>query len=252
MNPVGMDDDQAEVVRREAEGPQFRSEAARWEFERARRQRLVVWVTLVLVVLVGWGYGMYRLGQRGHVAGGEAASEGGSGCSSKREGQIEPVGLASAKVKVQCILPSGSDCHASIVKFLIDTAGKHPEQIRVDFDAMEGYSEKELKDKVGSFCAGILINGKADFALNLDGKPVHVSLVGTVPSHFSLYEVGEALQAAFVREYGAVDAPIYALPEGEKKMVVSATQQGEAPASQTDGSEPELKVQGLREIELKE
>jgi hypothetical protein len=249
MNLVGMDDDQMAVVRREADGARFRSEAARWEYERACRQRLVARLLLALAILAGWGYGMYWLGRRAHAPGG-GGGEGGGG----RDAHIEPVGLPSAKVKVQCILPGGSDCHAAIVRFLADTAGKHPERIRVEFDAMEGYSEQELKAKVGAFCAGVLINGKTGFDLELDGKSVRVSLIGTVPSHYSLYEVGEALQAAYVREYGPADAPIYSLPEGETKHIVSALRPEGAESTALPGQDesPELKVQGLREIQLRE
>lgn len=249
MAPVGMDDDQMEVVRREAEGPRFRSEAARWEYERLRRQRVVVRVTLGLLILIGWSYGLYRFARRGSESHPDSAEH--SGCSSASG--IAAVGSSSAKVRVQCILPSGSDCHASIVKFLTDTAEKRPDQVRVDFDAMEGYSEKDLTAKIGSFCAGVLINSKAEFDLVLDGKPSRVSLIGTAPTHYSLYEVGEALQSVYVQVYGPSDEKVYALPEGEKREAVSALSQGEKEPEAGDSAvDINVKLQGTEEIELRE
>ena len=66
--PVGMDDHQLSVVEKEALGECFASAEARYEYEKARRLRLVAMLAAGLVALVVFGVFMYRLGARGPQA----------------------------------------------------------------------------------------------------------------------------------------------------------------------------------------
>jgi len=213
-----MDDHQLSVVEKEALGECFASAEARYEYEKARRLRLVAMLAAGLVALVVFGVFMYRLGARGPLSGTAAGSAGGAhaGAEAGKPLDIQPVGSPQAKVQVLAIVPAGSDCHSGIIKFLSDTAAKQTEKIRVEFTTMEAYGQDKLSKEVGSVCAAVLINGKSQFTVTCDGKERTVSLVGTEPTHYSLSDVGEALTSVYVTEYGDPGQPIFEVPAGTK------------------------------------
>lgn len=203
MAPIGIDDDQLEVMRREAQAAAFSSEEARQDFERARRRRVVLFV-LGGCLLVGWSVFMVWLGRGtggtkeegdGHGHGGEKVS-------------IEPVGSPNAKVKVLCVLPDGSGCHTAVVKLFTAAAQKHPREIRIDFSSMEEVGEEELTSRVGEYCAAVAINDKTSFEVQKDGKKRRINLIGTVPSHYSLSDVMDALTHEYVAVYGDPGEPL--------------------------------------------
>jgi len=233
------------VLRREAEEPVFRSVAAREEFERARRLRLVKRVALGAILLIAWSLVMFRLGRgrethehvevadaKGHVV------------------KLDPLGPPSAKVKVECVIPADSDCHTPVIQFLTQTSEKWPDHIRVEFRSMSNFSEDELTEKLGSVCAGVLINGTTDFELNEDGLKRHASLIGTIPTHFMLWDLGEALAQVYVKQYGDPGEPIYELPDSAKEEAKrrKASPQAEPPETQ----ELDFKLPAVQEIEIKQ
>jgi hypothetical protein len=213
-----MDDGQLSVVEKETLGECFASAEARFEYEKARRLRLVAMLVGGVVLLLGFGVFMYWLGGGGRflpaaVGGAEAAGD------EHKHGKLgaEPVGSPEAKVQVITILPEGSNCHAGVSKFLAETAAKHPERIRVEFVTMAEYGEKRLAEQIGTVCAAILINGASTFKVKCSSGKTHmVNLVGSEPMHYTSADVGEALTAVFVEQYGDPGAPIYQTPAGVK------------------------------------
>lgn len=258
MSPVGMDDRQLSVVEEEALGERFESAEARYEYEKALRLRRVLTGVGALVALVAFGFAMYWLGGGARKsAGGAPGSDADHGHGGSKAGiPSEPVGSPDAKVKVLAILPAGSGCHSNIVRFLTETATQRTDQIRVDFTTMDSYGVQKLQQDVGSSCAAIRVNGKSDFELTRDGKPHKVSLVGTEPTHYSLRDVGEALTAAFVQEYGDPGVPIFVAPAESSSCGGPGSKDGHdhgvggRPAGKTASTEDgePLELPGFREI----
>ncbi|NOY83108.1 MAG: hypothetical protein GXP31_19080 [Kiritimatiellaeota bacterium] len=211
VTPVGSDDAQLEVMQQE-EQEEFLSEEARLDFLRARRRRIMFWSLLGVALFAVAGHlTMYRLGWYGQ----RDKGDGGKGRSAPVK--IDPVGNPSAKVKIECILPTGSGCHDPVVKLLQTAAKRRPDRIRVEFEAMEGMADRTIKLKVGEVCAGVLINGKREFDIEKSGQRRRVRLVGAAPSHFSLYDLADALTQVYVREYGPVEGePLVDLPPKAK------------------------------------
>lgn len=214
MAPVGIDDQQLEVIERELEGHSFATAEARWAYERARRVRIVVRGVAALVFLAVFGWGMYRLGGGGKEA--PAADAGHTHGGGEQAVKIDPIGSPDAKLKITAILPAGSDCHSEIVDFLSKTAQGRPDTIRVEINNMEQYSDEQLTNTVGSVCAAILVNERAEFDVNFEGRPKHVSLVGTVPTHYTLGDLGLVITAEYKRIYGDPGEPIVEIPKGHE------------------------------------
>jgi len=212
VSPVGSDDAQLEVMQQE-EREAFESEEARLDFLRARRRRRLFWSVLAAVLLLGCGHIVIRkMGWYGHRDG---SGSGGRGRSAPLK--IDPIGDPKAKVRIECIVPSGSDCHDPVIKLLQGVAKKRPDRFRVDFEAMENMSDKTITAKVGEVCAGIVINGQRQFDIETPGGARHVKLIGTAPSHFSLYDLADALKQVYVQEYGPVEGgPLVDLPPQPK------------------------------------
>lgn len=243
MAPVGVDDDQLKVMRREANMPEFRSESAREDYERARRLRVVVRIVLVIVGLVAWSGFMYwvGVGRRGSAhAGGGATSD-----HDREQMKIEPVGSPGAKVRVQCILPESTDCHEPIIKFLQDTAKRHPDHIRVEFKGMNEFTEEDLADKAGAYCAAVLVNDRPDHEITSGGKVRTVNLVGTIPTHYSLWDLGETIRHIYELEYGKTDEEIFELPEGEEQKSVEVS---EPLGVEVPRAEFQLTLPGFKEL----
>lgn len=213
MAPVGIDDDQLQVMRSEANAPVFATAAAREEYERARRLQRVVRMGLGLLLLAAWSVVIYRLG--GGSSGGE--DEHGHEGNNHENGkplEVAPVGAPGAAVKITCIVPAGTECHAPIITFLSDTAKRQPDKMRVEFKDMNEVDEKKLTDEVGSYCAAVIINGKTFFDIKTDKGVQHVSLVGTTPTHYSIRDVAAALEQTYAQVYGDTVKPAYVLPQG--------------------------------------
>lgn len=217
MSPIGMDDRQLSVVEKETLGECFASAEARFEFEKARRVRRVALFVVSVVALVGFGVFMYWLGGGRRLT---AAAGDGKGAVAGDAGHkplnAKPIGSPQAKVQVVAILPEGSDCHSGVAKILSDAATKRPDKIRVEFTTMREYGEKKLEHQVGSVCAALLINEKSSFQVTCEGKSRTISLVGTEPTHYSKADVGEALTAVYVEQYGDPGEPIVEAPAGAK------------------------------------
>ena len=206
-----MDDQQLEILEKETLGETFASAEARLAYERAKRMRTVAKMVLITVIVCSFGIAMYRLGLGKHSDKVDGPPEYGG-----QEIKIDPVGSPEAKVKVVAVMPAGSDCHSKIVKFLSETAQKHPDKIHVAFFSMQDYGKKKLEGKVGSICAAVMINGKAQFTVPYKGKLLKINLVGTEPTHFTLGDVGEALTYVYKGMYGDPGEPIYTVPKGSE------------------------------------
>ncbi len=207
VTPVGSDDAQLEVMQQE-EKEEFLSEEARQDFLRARRRRIIFWSLIGAMLLAGGGHlAMYRLGWYGQ------REKQGVGSKHQEPVKIDPIGSPSAKVKIECVLPTGSGCHDPVVKLLKTAAKRRPERIRVVFEAMEGMADRTIKEKIGEVCAGVLINGKREFEIEKEGRRRRVRLVGAAPAHFSLYDLADALTQVYVEIYGPVEGePLVDLP----------------------------------------
>jgi hypothetical protein len=235
VDPVGIDDQQLEVIERELEGHSFATAEARWAYERARRIRIVARSAAAVVLLAAFGWGMYRLGGGGKAAV-QAETEHSHG-GGEEYVKIDPIGSPNAKLKITAILPAGSECHSEIVDFLTKAAQARPENIRVEINNMEQYSDKELTDTVGSVCAAILVNGGAEFDVEFEGKPKHVSLVGTIPTHYTLGDLGLVITAQYKKFYGDPGEPIVEVPEGHEPKA------GDAGAQNADDQSPDAPQQ---------
>ena len=211
MAPIGIDDDQLEVMRREAQAATFHSEEARRDFERARRRRVVFFV-LGGCLLVCWSLFMVWLGRGTRpTADAPEIQEGGAGTL-----DIDPVGSPVAKLKVLCVLPGGADCHSAVIRLFTAAARKRPREIRVEFEDMHLLGEEEVTKQIGSYCAAIAINGKTSFEVHEGGKTRGISLVGTVPTHYSVADVVEALTHEYAALYGDPGGPLV-----DEKLVAS-------------------------------
>ncbi len=263
MEPVGMDSEQQRVVEIEALGVRFETAEARYAYEKARRLRLVIRYAGGLLLLLAFGYAMFLLGGGGGTEREACEGETQSG-EHKHDGKkpgsidIDPVGSASAAVQVNAILPEGSDCHDTVVKFLTEIGKAYPRKLRAEFSGMESLSEEELSDKVGEVCAAILVNGKTKFKFRTpDGKEVAISLVGTVPTHYSLGDLGYVINQAFSQEYGTdtpapVDLTKYKL-SGTPPTDTHDDRKG-APREEeeeTSDPEPDFELPGFREVKDK-
>jgi hypothetical protein len=214
-----MDDQQVELMRREAAGETFVSAEARYEFEKARRLRLVVRVTAAALAVLVFGGFMYWLG-----GGGRGGARGGGADDGHSHGdghshspiEIEPVGSPVAGVKVICILPEDTGCHASIIEFLTEAAESDPARIRAEFKGMADFSEEAMAASVGEICAAVLINDQARFRVAQSGGAYRdISLVGTVPTHYSIGDVATALTHVFMAAYPDAEKPAFAPSEAE-------------------------------------
>ena len=203
MAPIGIDDDQLEVMRREAEALSLHSEEARRDLESARRRRVVVLV-LGGCLLVCWSFFMVWLG-RGTRPESDPVEE-----QDLESGtvNIEPAGSPEAKPQVLCVLPGGSDCHSAVVKLLTAAANKHHAEIRVEFKDMHAIGEEELTKRIGSYCAAIAINDKTSFEVRDGEKRLGIHLIGTAPTHYSLVDVMRALTHEYTALYGDPGEPL--------------------------------------------
>jgi len=251
MSPVGQDQPQTEIADDEALGISFATAEGYYEYLKAKRLRMVIRYAGGLILLAGFGYAMFVLGGGGKV-GEDRRSDGTRGDEmSPNVAKIDPAGLPSAKVKVMAILPEGSDCHSSIATYLTKIATDNPAVVRVDFKTMGSFSDKELADKVGQVCAAILVNDKTEFT-HQDGEgPVSsISLVGTVPTHYTLDDLGHAINQTFHLEYGEdATAPV----EIAAKNTTGCTEGSSCSATQECPEEPEpapevFTLPGFREM----
>jgi len=201
-SPVSADDEQLEVLDLEDTPEDFVSEEARLDFERARRRRMILVAVFVLAVVGGLGaliWGLFAAQSKGT----ESPKPDGKACAAK----LKPVGSPNAKIKIQCIAPTGSGCHDPIIQLLKEAAKHHKDQIRVEFSDMHNMGREVLKKTVGQVCAGVVINGKVSFKIHTGGKERTVQLVGTAPANFSLQDLLDALTEVYEQTYGP-------LPEG--------------------------------------
>jgi len=198
--PVASDDEQAQVVEHELQ--EFESEEARQAFMRARRMRLIA-AALFCAVCVGiFCVTAYRTWRKAHPLNESRNLD-------AKPLNIDPVGDPNAKIKIECILPPETDCHAGIIKLLQDVAGRFPDQIYVEFRSMGMMGDEAVREKVGEVCAGVLINGNVHFELKDDkGETRQIDLVGTAPTHFSLQDVMDALTQVYTQIYGPPEKPL--------------------------------------------
>jgi hypothetical protein len=87
-------------------------------------------------------------------------------------------GTDTAKVHIEAFFPL-NEKHTKMVEFLTLMPDKYPDKVRVtiwDFRTDEGGAR--CKEVFGKICGGILINGKSDFTVTIDGKPKEVSTLG--------------------------------------------------------------------------
>ncbi len=194
---VGADDEQQELLEQEAPADDFLSDEARLDFERARRNRIIVLVVFLTLVLGGLAFLVWGLFAGSKPGGGPQRA--GDACPKK----LPPVGDPNAKIKIQCIAPTGSGCHDPIIQLLKQAAKRRKKQFYVTFSDMHRMGENMLKKTVGQVCAGVVINGKVTFTIQgKDGKKRKISLVGTAPANFSLRDLADVLTAVYVRTYG--------------------------------------------------
>ncbi|MBT3379501.1 MAG: hypothetical protein HN742_42720 [Lentisphaerae bacterium] len=247
MAPVGVDDDQLKVMRREANMPEFRSETAREDYERARRLRVVMKIIGVIVALLVWSGFMYWIGggRGGKPGGPSAVAHSGHDHDDHKKIEIDPVGSPQAKVRIECVLPEGTDCHDPIIKFLQETAAKRPAEIRVEFKGMSDYDEADLTNKAGSFCAAVLVNDRPDHEIVSEGKRRVVNLVGTIPTHYSLWDLGETIRHIHEQAYGKAEDAIFELPEGEERKPANVP---ETPVEEVPKKEFKLTLPGFKEL----
>ncbi|MBN2452565.1 MAG: hypothetical protein JXR77_19430 [Lentisphaeria bacterium] len=256
MDPVGMDDQQREVIAKEALGESFASAEARYAYERARRLRVVLRLGGGLVFLVLFGFAMYRLGGGGRGAAGEdAVEDGGSQLHGSGPLNLEPVGSPQAKVRVLAVVPTGSGCHAGIIQFLTEMVSRHPDRLRAEFVSMSGYGNEKLRAKIGMECAAVLVNEEATFELDVDGEKRKVSLIGTEPTHYTLGDVGEVITAVYRGVYGEPESPLYQVTAEQAPGKASSTQNTGAPSPSAspypdNGEKPaeEIPLPGFREL----
>lgn len=198
--PVATDDEQQQVVEQEIE--EFESEEARQAYLRARRRRLIA-AGLFCAVCVGvFCVTAYKTWRKTHPAGEDRRM-------AAQPLHIDPVGDPNAKIKIECILPSETGCHASIIKLLQDVAKRFPDKIYARFQSMGAMGGKAVTEKVGQMCAGVVINGNVHFELkDKKGHVREVNLVGTAPAHFSLQDVVDALTQVYTEVYGPPEKPL--------------------------------------------
>ncbi len=206
-------DDQLDIPESEISDISFASAEARYALLRARRMRLVLHIAGMVLVLAAAVAFLLVV---------RSARQSGSDIVATLKGEsktpqplgIDPVGSPDAKVQVVAVLPSGSDCHSGVAKFLSDVATTHPDEFYIVYKSLEEFSQTELSNKVGQVCAAILINDAATFTLDKDGTPTSVTLVGNEPTNYKMSDVGDALTQVYTKEYGAPTEPLYQL---EKK-----------------------------------
>ena len=205
-------DDRLDVTESDISDISFASAEARYALLRARRMRLVLHVVgMVVVLLAALAFALAI--HASHQTGGGIMATLQHDSGPPQSLNIDPVGSPDAKVQVVAVLPTGSDCHSGVAKFLSDVATLHPDQIRVVYRSLDEFSKTELATKVGQVCAAILINDTASFTLDKNGKPTAVSLVGNEPTNYKMSDVGDALTQAYTTQYGAPDAPLYQIEQ---------------------------------------
>jgi len=208
-------DDQLDVTESDVSDISFASAEARYALLRARRMRLVLHIVgMAVVLLAALAFAVVVHASRQTGSGIVDALRHDSGPPQSLN--IDPVGSPDAKVQVVAVLPTGSDCHSGVAKFLSDVATLHPDQIRVEYKSLDEFSETELSSKVGQVCAAILINDTANFTLDKNGKSTAVSLVGNEPTNYKMSDVGDALTQVYTTQYGAPDAPLYQIEQKTK------------------------------------
>ena len=215
MPPVDMDDDQLELLRREAERDGLHTAAAREDLERARRLRIVIRGVLGIVVLAAFGYGMYRLGGGGKSTVAASAQAADPSCGAGQKAMPKAIGAQDAKVQIVCSFPEEKGCHGPVVDFITKIVNAHAGSFRVQFKDMNQIGKDEPSKDPGAGCAAIVVNGKKEMDVTADGKTRHISLVGPLSTHYTLKDVGDALTDAYTREYGPPATPLFTLTPEE-------------------------------------
>lgn len=246
MAPIGMDDQQRELVEQEALGMDFTSAEAYYAYQKARRLRLVIRYVGGILLLAGFGYAMFLLGGGRGRSGTEAAATERAG-NGPNKLNIKPIGSPDAKLRITVVLPAGSDCHESIVRFITEVAQRHPDEMYADFHSMDSFTDKELSAKIGQVCAAVLVNGKTEFDHMKEGKLCHhISLIGTVPTHYSLGDLGVAINQEYQKAYGAEKGSPVDLSKFKPSCMLDS--HGEGPHAH--GGEAEDKLEESLDITL--
>ena len=220
MNPVGIDDDQLQVIERESVGETFASAEARYAYEKAKRLRTVLRTVSGILGLAVFGAAMYWLGGGGR--GGAIGGDSGGGGGAIARLNVPPVGSPTAKVQILAVVPAGTDCHSGIIKFVGDMAKEFPDRLRAEFMSMDEYGEDALVAKLGEVCAAVFVNGKSAYEGGTAGAKRTISLMGTETTHYSLADVGAVITHVYRLEYGDPPVPLYTPPPAasDRKSVV--------------------------------
>ena len=116
--------------------------------------------------------------------------------------QIDPVGSEDAKVRLKLYAQSRNDCHAGFIETGKQLGAAVPDRVRVEFvdtGSREGYGEAA---KAGIDCeAGIAINDRTQFEIEVNGQEVTVSFRGPLGTETPPREFRLALEAELERQY---------------------------------------------------
>ena len=114
----------------------------------------------------------------------------------------QAVGSQDAKVQVLALLPLRMSCQADRVTYLEQVARAVPISVRVrfmDIRTKEGWAEAQ---RHGLDCAGVIVNGRNTFELDMPGGKQTVTLTGTPGQGYTLAQLRAVLQKQLVEAYG--------------------------------------------------
>ncbi|MCC6444278.1 MAG: hypothetical protein IT210_12595 [Armatimonadetes bacterium] len=81
-------------------------------------------------------------------------------------GKAQEFGDKNAKIVVDAIVPTDTECHQKTVQLLEGFVKKHPKDVYVKVHNLHSPSGEQAKSKFGVTCATVLINGKYEFEAN--------------------------------------------------------------------------------------
>ncbi|OGV73278.1 MAG: hypothetical protein A3K19_14445 [Lentisphaerae bacterium RIFOXYB12_FULL_65_16] len=120
-----------------------------------------------------------------------AASGGGASCSPGGASCDFAGGPEDAKVKVEAFYPGRHEDTLAAVKDLLT---EFPGQVRVEIVDWRTEQGLARRDATGLVCAGVVINGKNTFDLEVDGKPVKVLFVRGIDGEWTKTDLVAAVR----------------------------------------------------------
>ena len=143
----------------------------------AQRTRTWAWAAVCVIVAAGLAVSFGCSKPKQEQAATPPAGEGGMGAAAAGDGVQYcdfKGGPADAKVKVEAYYPGRHEDTLAAIKALLET---FPDKVQVEIVDWRREEGLRRRDATGLVCAGVVINDKNTFDLEIDGKPSKVLFV---------------------------------------------------------------------------